>query len=401
LAAILTAVWTRLVVALHFLGDIDHFVEARRDQAGEADDAGVLLPRRVEDLRRRNHHPQIDHLIVVALEHDADDVLADVVDVALDGGHHHLAVGLPLAGLRLRFHERQQVGDRLLHHPCAFHHLRQEHLAGPEQVADDVHAVHQRPLDHVERPRGLLARLLHVRLDELGNAVHEGVSEPLRDILLPPAEIHLAHLAGAPELIGDFQQPLGGVGAAVENDVLYPLLQFLRDLLVDGDLAGVDDAHVHAGGDSVVEEHRMHRLAQGVVAAKRERDVGNPAGNEAVRQVLLDPPRRLEERDGVTVMLLDPGRDREDVGIEDDILGREADLVDKEPVGTLTDLELPVGGVSLALLVERHDNRGGAVALDLEGMTEKFLFALLQADGVDDPLALHALQARLDHRPLR
>jgi hypothetical protein len=34
--------------------------------------------------------------------------------------------------------------DRLLHHPRRLHHLRQEHLAGAEEVADDVHAVHQR-----------------------------------------------------------------------------------------------------------------------------------------------------------------------------------------------------------------------------------------------------------------
>ena len=47
--------------------------------------------RGLEDLRRRHHHAEVDHLVVVALEHDADDVLADVVHVALDGGHHDLA----------------------------------------------------------------------------------------------------------------------------------------------------------------------------------------------------------------------------------------------------------------------------------------------------------------------
>ena len=45
-----------------------------------------------------------------------------------------------------------QIGHRLLHHPCRLDDLRQEHLAGAEQVADDVHAVHQRAFDHVERP---------------------------------------------------------------------------------------------------------------------------------------------------------------------------------------------------------------------------------------------------------
>ena len=38
-------------------------------------------------LRPRHHHAQIDDPVAVAGEHDADDVLADVVDVALDRGH--------------------------------------------------------------------------------------------------------------------------------------------------------------------------------------------------------------------------------------------------------------------------------------------------------------------------
>jgi hypothetical protein len=51
-----------------------------------------------------------------------------------------------------------QIGDRLLHHAGRFHHLRQEHLARAEQVADHVHAGHQRAFDDVQRPLGLLRR---------------------------------------------------------------------------------------------------------------------------------------------------------------------------------------------------------------------------------------------------
>ena len=47
--------------------------------------------------------------------------------------------------------EGQEIADRLLHHAGALHHLRQEHLSRAEQIADDIHAVHQRAFDHVER----------------------------------------------------------------------------------------------------------------------------------------------------------------------------------------------------------------------------------------------------------
>ena len=106
-------------------------------------------------------------------------------------------------------HERHQIGDRLFHHPRRFHHLRQEHLARAEQIADDVHAVHQRTFDHVERARGACARLLDIGLDEIGNAVHQRVRQPLFHRPLAPGQIDLPGLLPlAAELVGQRQQPL-------------------------------------------------------------------------------------------------------------------------------------------------------------------------------------------------
>ena len=51
--------------------------------------SAFCVDRRLEDLRRRHHHAEVDDLVVVAAEHDADDVLADVVDVALDRRDQH------------------------------------------------------------------------------------------------------------------------------------------------------------------------------------------------------------------------------------------------------------------------------------------------------------------------
>ena len=79
--------------ALHLVGDVHHLVERGRDQAGEADDVAVLVHRRVENAVGRHHHAEVDDLVVVAAEHDPDDVLADVVHVALDRGEHDLGAG--------------------------------------------------------------------------------------------------------------------------------------------------------------------------------------------------------------------------------------------------------------------------------------------------------------------
>jgi hypothetical protein len=59
-----------------------------------------------------------------------------------------LALGGRAGAFLFLFDVGDQVGHGLLHHARRFHHLRQEHLAGAEQVADHVHAVHQRAFDH-------------------------------------------------------------------------------------------------------------------------------------------------------------------------------------------------------------------------------------------------------------
>ena len=118
--------------------------------------------------------------------------------------------------------------------------------------------------------------------------------QPFFDRPFAPGKIgFLLLLAVAAMPLGKRQQPLGGVGAAIEHDVLAGLAQLRIEVVVDGQLAGIDDAHVHAGFDSVIEEHRMHRLAHGFVAAERERKIGHAAGDMGVRQVLADPARRL------------------------------------------------------------------------------------------------------------
>ena len=105
--------------------------------------------------------------------------------------------------------------------------------------------------------------------------------------------------------------------------------------------------------------------------------------------------------EGVVVVLLDARGDGQDVGVEDDVLGREADLLGEDAVGALGDLDLALGGDRLALLVEGHDDDGGAVAADQAGLRAEDLLAFLEADRVDDALALHALEAGFEHATIR
>ena len=144
---------------------------------------------------------------------------------------------------------------------------------------------------------------------------------------------------GAEIFLGERHQPLGRIVAPVEDDVLAGLAQLGVDRVVDVELAGIDDRHVEPGGNGVVEEDRVHRAAHRLVAAEREAEVREAAGNVDVRAARLDLAARLDEVERVAAMLVDAGGDREDVGIEDDVLGRKA-VGDEQIVGARADLDL-------------------------------------------------------------
>ena len=119
------------------------------------------------------------------------------------------------------------------------------------------------------------------------------------------------------------------------------------------------------------QEGGVHRLAHGVVAAEREAEVRDPAARLRARAALLDERQRLEERLREAAMLVDAGRDGEDVRVEDQILRREAGLLRQQLVRALADRDLALDRVRLALLVERHDDDACAVAADAARVLEE------------------------------
>ena len=89
---------------------------------------------------------EVEDGVAVVGEDDVDEVFADVVDVALDGGEDDLALGLALDLL----HELFEVGDGGLHGLGGLEDEGELHLAGAEEFADDFHAVEEDVVDDFE-----------------------------------------------------------------------------------------------------------------------------------------------------------------------------------------------------------------------------------------------------------
>ena len=377
-----------------------HLVERRRDQAGQTDVVGLFPDGGVQDLLAGRHHAEVDDLVAVALQHHAHDVLADVVHVALDRRDHQA----PAAGhaAALLFDIGDEMGHGLLHDPGRLDHLRQEHPAGGEQVAHDVHAIHQRALDHVQRPfaalPGGLGVLHHVGVQpvhqRIAQSLRQRQSAPLLLVAVLPRSLPLVFLR-------QLQQPLARARVAIEDHVLHRVAQPLGDVLVHAQLAGVDDPEVHAPGDSVIQEHRVHRLAHRIVAAERERQVADSAAGMHAGQPLAHPAGGLDESAAIVVVLLDTRGDGENVQVEDDVFRRKTGLFHEQPETALGDRDPLIDALGLALLVESHDDHGRAQAPDLARLLEEFLLAVLETDGIGHALALQALQAGDQHLETR
>src|ERR1700722_18133435 len=128
-------------LTLHFARHMHHLVERWGDKAAESDEIRLLRFGTFEDLFAGDHDPHVDHLVVIAGEDDADDVLANIMHVALDRRQYDFPLRLDhftsrSPGFLLRLHERGQVRYSLLHYTGGLDYLRQEHFAGAEQITD-------------------------------------------------------------------------------------------------------------------------------------------------------------------------------------------------------------------------------------------------------------------------
>ncbi len=248
-----------------------HFIQRRRDQSAQADYVRLSFAGGLQNFFAGRHHAQVNDFVVVAAEHDADNVLADVMHVAFDGGHEDASLRLMVArGLLFLFHERQEVSDGFLHHPRALDDLRQEHFARAEQVADNVHAGHERSFDDGQWAAKFLARLFGIQVNVIHDAFDQGVAEAFLDRSLAPLVFLDLGLVRLFDGLGEFDQPFGGVRPAVEQHVLNQCEQVPGDLFVHCQHAGVDDAQVQPGFDGMIKKGRVHSLADDIVSPEGE-----------------------------------------------------------------------------------------------------------------------------------
>ena len=136
----------------------------------------------------------------------------------------------------------------------------------------------------------------------------------------------------------------------------------------------------------------MHRPADRFITPEGEGNIRHSAGNMNPRQGFTDTSCRFNEVHRIIVVFFNPGRDREDIRIKDDVFWRKANLFGQDRVGPGTNLDLAISGVSLSGFIKSHDNDRRSIGQTGTRLFQEWLFAFLQGNRIDNRLALHAAE---------
>ncbi len=156
----------------------------------------------------------------------------------------------------------------------------------------------------------------------------------------------------------------------------------------------VDDCHVEPGVDGVLEEHRVERAAG--VRRDAEAQVGDAEHREAAGHMRFDRANAVDRLDAGAPQLFLAGCEREGDYVEDQRLVRDAVLLVGDLGDAAGDLKLALGGMRHAFFVDRHRDRGRAVARDQRhGAVDFVAAAAFERERVDDSTARVDFERRL------
>ena len=369
------------------------------EQPGHADHVGAGVLGGLGDVGDRLLDADVDHRVAVVAQDDVDQVLADVVHVALHRGEHDRALARGVRRLDVRF----EVRDGLLHHLGAREHEGQLHLARAEQLADGLHAGQQVVVDDVERTLGR-QRLVEVVTESPVVGVHDAPLESLAEWesgQLGRAGLLRRRRGHALEQLEEPRQRVVTLAAAVVDHVERDPARLVVDAVHREDLAGVHDRRGQTRLDALMQEHRVQHHACGRV--QPEAHVRDAQGRRERGVRLGDATDGLDGLEGVAPRLLLARADRERQAVDDDVGLVHAPVGGEVGDEALGDTHLPIGGAGLALFVDGQGDHGGAVFLDHRhdpGVARRGAVAVFVVDRVDDRAPGQRLQAGLNDRRL-
>ena len=240
----------------------------------------MMLAPGLDQVVRRHLDAEIDHLITVVGEDNFDQIFADVVNVALDGGEHDSSARGRIGLL----HELLQMIDGGLHRFSRLQHFGDDQFVVIEQAAHFGHAGHERPIDDVQRRRAFQPLQVQVGNQAVLGAFDDVAAQARIDVklfrglafFLPAAKV-LGNrsdviLVDADFLFARLLAPVRGRSAKkrvngiflgrVEQQIFREAAFFERYGRKTLQPFRIDDGEIEAGLGGMVEEHRVDHFAR-------------------------------------------------------------------------------------------------------------------------------------------
>src|SRR5208283_2199632 len=174
-----------------------HLLRAFYQQAGKSDGVRMMRLERLDQILRWNLDAKIYNVEAIILQDDFDQVLANVMDVALHRCENHFST---LGGVRL-LHELFEMVDRSFHRFRRLQHFRNNQLVGVEQAAYLGHPLHQRTVNNVQRSSAFRALAFQVFDQSIARALDDVVGQTLVERLV--FFLDLFFLGGGAEMLSN------------------------------------------------------------------------------------------------------------------------------------------------------------------------------------------------------
>ena len=406
----------RQAALVQFLDHDGHLLGRTDQQRRQTNGVGTHFERFFDDGIDRDLLAQVIDGVAVVGQNRVDQVFADVVHVAIDRGEDHFA----LAGAFEPVEVTLQMRYGLLHDLGTLQHKGQNQLPCAEQIAHLLHRRQQHVVEHghglealrrcafgVHRGRDGVAQLQAVRREPLLHGFFDvGLDAFFFAVQDFPVQTLVDGHAGG--RIDDFffvtrsvrlvELDVAGQGvfAFGENQIFAEFTLVLGNLGIWADMARIDNRGVEPSSHGVEQKDRVQRCPG--MRRDAEAQIADAQGRKAAGDVFFDQADAVEGLDRSAAQFFLAGGDGESEHVEDQRLGRHPKLLAGDGGQALGDLELALGRMRHARLVDGHRHRRRAVAGN-EGhdFVDFLTAATLERYRVDDGAARVACQGCLEH----
>ena len=198
---------------------------------------------------------------------------------------------------------------------------------------------------------------------------------------------------------GKINQSFSGVFSTVEQDIFDKFQQIFWNFLVDIQHAGVNNSHVETGVNRVIQKSGVHCFTDRIITPERKGNVAHSTTDQRSRTAFFNLFYCFNESHRIVVVFLHSGSHRQNIWIKNNVVRSKTNGFSKQFKGSAANFNFVFKQCCLPFFIKCHHHCRCAVFANFPCLHQEIFLTFLEADGVNHPLALDALQSGFDYGP--